>query len=90
MEAMQKAKLGYLAVSLGSYKTFFSSPGRNTSSEIPENERIQMNLTVGLVRISLGLDDDIDQTYQKNERMLKRNLDTDINPVNKMHSLPNN
>ncbi|MFA9372038.1 MAG: hypothetical protein ACERIH_10050 [Labilibaculum antarcticum] len=87
---MQKGKLGYLAVSLGAYKTLFCSPGGSTSSEIQEDERIQMNLTVGLGIISIELDADFDQTYRKNERMLKRNLDTDINPVNKMHSLPNN
>lgn len=32
MEKMQAANLGYLAVSLGFYKTLFSSPGSSTSS----------------------------------------------------------
>src|SRR6056297_361861 len=36
MELMQENKLGYLAVSLGFYKTLFSAPGSSTSSEIPE------------------------------------------------------
>ena len=36
MELMQKQKLGYLAVSLGFYKTLFSASGTSTSSEIPE------------------------------------------------------
>jgi methionine-gamma-lyase len=71
MEAMQKANIGYLAVSLGSYKTLFSSPGGSTSSEIPEDERMEMGLTDGLVRISIGLDDDIDRTYQKMSKCLK-------------------
>jgi methionine-gamma-lyase len=39
MELMQKKNLGYLAVSLGFYKTLFSSPGSSTSSEIPEDEQ---------------------------------------------------
>jgi methionine-gamma-lyase len=71
MEAMQKANIGYLAVSLGSYKTLFSSPGGSTSSEIPEEERMKMGLTDGLVRISIGLDDDIERTYQKMSKCLK-------------------
>jgi methionine-gamma-lyase len=33
---MQERKLGYLAVSLGFYKTLFIAPGTSTSSEIPE------------------------------------------------------
>src|SRR5690554_2018041 len=36
MELMQEKNLGYLAVSLGFYKTLFSAPGSSTSSEIPE------------------------------------------------------
>lgn len=31
---MQEAKIGYLAVSLGYFKTLFSLPGSSTSSEI--------------------------------------------------------
>ncbi|WP_295832205.1 aminotransferase class I/II-fold pyridoxal phosphate-dependent enzyme, partial [uncultured Winogradskyella sp.] len=38
MELMQERNLGYLAVSLGFYKTLFSAPGSSTSSEIPEEE----------------------------------------------------
>ena len=34
MEAMQQNNVGYLAVSLGFYKTLFSAPGTSTSSEI--------------------------------------------------------
>ena len=70
MEMMQEANIGYLAVSLGFYKTLFSAPGGSTSSEIPEEERIQMGLTNGLVRISIGLDEDIERTYQKMRQCL--------------------
>src|SRR5690606_27204144 len=35
MELMQERNIGYLAVSLGFYKTLFSAPGTSTSSEIP-------------------------------------------------------
>jgi len=63
MELMQKKNLGYLAVSLGFYKTLFSAPGASTSSEIPEGERTQMGLSKSLIRFSIGLDNDIQQTY---------------------------
>ena len=64
MELMQARNLGYLAVSLGFYKTLFSAPGTSTSSEIPEEEQIEMGLTDGLIRFSIGLDNDIERTYQ--------------------------
>lgn len=64
MELMQENKLGYLAVSLGFYKTLFSVPGSSTSSEIPEAERQAMGLTDGLIRFSVGLDDNIHRTYK--------------------------
>lgn len=64
MELMQKENLGYLAVSLGFYKTLFSAPGSSTSSEIPEEEQIEMGLSNGLIRFSIGLDNDIERSYQ--------------------------
>lgn len=63
MELMQHKNLGYLAVSLGFYKTLFSAPGTSTSSEIPEEEQKQMGLSDGLIRFSIGLDADIERTY---------------------------
>ncbi len=67
MELMQAKNIGYLAVSLGFYKTLFSAPGTSTSSEIPLDEQKQMGLTDGLIRFSIGLDNDIERTY----RMIK-------------------
>ena len=64
MELMQSQKLGYLAVSLGFYKTLFSAPGTSTSSEIPIEEQAAMGLTDGLIRFSIGLDNNIERTYQ--------------------------
>ena len=64
MQEMQNMNLGYLAVSLGFYKTLFSAPGISTSSEIDEQERESMGLSDGLVRISIGLDNDIERTYK--------------------------
>ena len=70
MAKMQESKVGYLAVSLGYFKTLFSSPGHSTSSEIPEEERKEMGLSEGLVRISIGLDNDIKKTYERIEKCL--------------------
>lgn len=65
MEMMQAENLGYLAVSLGFYKTLFSCSGSSTSSEIPEEERVSMGISDGLIRFSIGLDHDIERTYQR-------------------------
>ncbi len=65
MEMMQHENLGYLAVSLGFYKTLFSASGTSTSSEIPEEEQKEMGLSHGLVRFSIGLDQDIERTFKK-------------------------
>jgi len=63
MKLMQERNIGYLAVSLGFYKTLFSAPGTLTSSEISEEEQKEMGLTNGLIRFSIGLDNDIERTY---------------------------
>ncbi|MDT8346341.1 MAG: aminotransferase class I/II-fold pyridoxal phosphate-dependent enzyme [Flavobacteriaceae bacterium] len=71
MEKMQQENLGYLAVSLGFYKTLFSAPGTSTSSEIPEEERLSMGLTDGLIRFSVGLDHDIERSFEKMKACMK-------------------
>jgi methionine-gamma-lyase len=71
MTIMQQEKVGYLAVSLGYFKTLFSSPGHSTSSEIPEEERKAMGLSDGLVRISIGLDNNIEKTFQRMKKCLQ-------------------
>lgn len=71
MELMQNRNLGYLAVSLGFYKTLFSAPGTSTSSEIPLEEQKEMGLTDGLIRFSIGLDNDIERTYHMMKQCMK-------------------
>jgi len=71
MELMQKRNLGYLAVSLGFYKTLFNAPGTATSSEIPLEEQHKMGLTDGLVRFSIGLDNNIERTYQEMKKCME-------------------
>lgn len=65
MEKMQMAGVGYLAVSLGYFKTLFSNPGKSTSSEVPEDIQREMGLSEGLIRFSVGLDHDIERTYDR-------------------------
>lgn len=72
MEEMQKNNIGYLAVSLGFYKTLFSAPGASTSSEIPEDEQKEMGISPGMVRMSIGLDNDIERTFDKIKGCLKK------------------
>ncbi|UOE41764.1 aminotransferase class I/II-fold pyridoxal phosphate-dependent enzyme [Chryseobacterium suipulveris] len=72
MEMMQNENLGYLAVSLGFYKTLFSASGTSTSSEIPEEERKEMGLSEGLIRFSIGLDHDIERTYGKMKECMRK------------------
>lgn len=70
MELMQQRNLGNLAVSLGFYKTLFNAPGTGTSSEIPLDEQAEMGLTEGLIRFSIGLDNDIERTYQEMKKCM--------------------
>jgi methionine-gamma-lyase len=64
MSLMQKRGVGYLAVSLGYFKTLFSNSGKSTSSEVPENIQKEMGLSPGLVRYSVGLDFDIEASFE--------------------------
>jgi methionine-gamma-lyase len=71
MVAMQQAKIGLLAVSLGYFKTLFSAPGNSTSSEIPEERQREMGLSPGMIRLSVGLDQDIERTLSRMHSCLK-------------------
>ena len=71
MEKMQNKGVGFLAVSLGFYKTLFNAPGTGTSSEISEEEQKEMGLNDGLIRFSMGLDNDIKYTYKLIKESLK-------------------
>lgn len=70
MTRLQEEKVGYLAVSLGYFKTLFSCPSHSTSSEIPEEEQRAIGLTPGLIRFSVGLDNDIARTASLIEKCL--------------------
>jgi len=71
MTRMQEEKVGYLAVSLGYFKTLFTSPSSSTASEIPKEEQKKLGLSDGLVRISVGIDNDIKRSFKRIMRCLK-------------------
>ncbi len=71
MEKMQHEGVGYLAVSLGYFKTLFSNSGKSTSSEVPEKMQKSMGLSEGLIRFSVGLDHDIERTWLKIYKCLR-------------------
>ncbi|OYT10565.1 MAG: cystathionine beta-lyase, partial [Bacteroidetes bacterium 4572_112] len=71
MTMMQENNVGYLAVSLGFFRTLFSNSGQSTSSEVPEDEQKKMGLSEGLVRFSMGLDYDIEATFKTIEKCFK-------------------
>lgn len=71
MEKMEIEDVGYLAVSLGYFKTLFSNSGKSTSSEVPEEIQREMGLSEGMVRFSVGLDNDIERTWTKIHKCLK-------------------
>lgn len=63
MEIMEDKGVGYLAVSLGYFKTLFSNSGKSTSSEIPDEIQQEMGMSEGLIRFSVGLDNDIERSF---------------------------
>jgi methionine-gamma-lyase len=65
MRKLQDAGVGYLAVSLGYFKTLFSCSGHSTSSEVPLDIQQKMGLSDGLVRFSAGLDENIEEVLSR-------------------------
>lgn len=55
---LQKVRFGLYAVSLGFSRTLMSCPSVSTSSEIPAKEQKEMDLTPGLLRLSIGFTGD--------------------------------
>jgi methionine-gamma-lyase len=59
---------GLIAVSLGYYDTLISCSSSSTSSEIPPEDQSKMNLSPGLVRISVGLTGNLEKRVQQIEQ----------------------
>jgi len=69
---LQDEGVGYCAVSLGYFRTLFSNSGHSTSSEVPCDVQKKIGLSEGLVRFSIGLDNDITQSLEKMKECLAR------------------
>lgn len=74
MEEMQMEGVGYLAVSLGYFRTLFSNSGKSTSSEIPEDTQKEMGMSEGLIRFSIGLDNDMERSTDIILNILKKHV----------------
>jgi len=72
MRLLQDEGVGYCAVSLGYFRTLFSNSGHSTSSEVPCDVQRKMGLSEGLVRFSIGLDNDIARSLDKMKECLSR------------------
>jgi methionine-gamma-lyase len=72
MQNMQEQDVGYLAVSLGYFKTLFSCSGSSTSSEVPKEIQEEIGLSEGLTRFSVGLDNDIGRTFERMKYSLEQ------------------
>lgn len=72
MKMLQMEKVGYCAVSLGYFKTLFSNSGKSTSSEVPEDLQREIGLSEGLVRFSIGLDNNIERSLHGMKICLQR------------------
>jgi methionine-gamma-lyase len=72
MKMLQMEGVGYLAVSLGYFKTLFSNSGKSTSSEVPEDLQRKIGLNEGLVRFSIGLDNNIERSMEKMKECIKK------------------
>lgn len=59
---------GLIAVSLGYYDTLISCSSSSTSSEIPPEDQSKMNLSPGLVRISVGLTGNLEKRVKQIEQ----------------------
>ena len=68
---LQQEKFGLYAVSLGFSRTLMSCPSISTSSEIPEAEQIEMGLSRGLLRLSIGYTGDYEVMAERFLRCYK-------------------
>jgi len=70
-KVLEGFKLCLLAESLGGVETLVSHPATMTHASVPEQERVRLGITDGLVRISVGIEDvediiaDLDQALEQ-------------------------
>lgn len=72
MTLMKRERVGHVAVSLGYFKTLFCAPSHSTSSEFDREEQEKIGLREGMIRISVGLDLDIQRTFDRIKKCLRK------------------
>ena len=73
MDILQNEEnFGYIAVSLGYFDTLMSCSSTSTSSEIPESEQVQMGLSPGLLRLSVGITGSLDERVDQIVRAVNK------------------
>lgn len=53
---MRKLKLAHYAMTLGGYRTTISHPVMSSHYDVPEEKRLEMGITYGLIRVSVGIE----------------------------------
>lgn len=66
-----KERFGLIAVSLGYFDTLMSCSGSSTSSEIPPEDQKKMELSPGLIRLSIGYTGSLESRIQQISRAVK-------------------
>ncbi|MBW2635643.1 MAG: PLP-dependent transferase, partial [Deltaproteobacteria bacterium] len=73
MDILQNEEnFGYIAVSLGYFDTLMSCSSTSTSSEISESEQVQMGLSPGLLRLSVGITGSLDERVDQIVRAVNK------------------
>ena len=60
-----------LSANLGDTRTIVTHPASTTHSKLSKNERIEINITSGLIRVSVGLENINDIINDLSQAMLK-------------------
>jgi methionine-gamma-lyase len=72
LERLQnKHRFGFIAVSLGYFETLMSCSASSTSSELSEEDRARAGVSLGLVRLSIGLTGDIEERWRQLDESLR-------------------
>lgn len=73
MDVLQnELHFGLMAVSLGYFDTLMSVSSSSTSSEISEGEQMEMGLSPGLLRLSIGISGALESRLDQIERAVKK------------------
>lgn len=57
---LNAAKIGVISNNLGDAKTILTHPATTTHQRLPDDQKLSLGITDGLVRISIGLEDETD------------------------------